>query len=318
MKQISYLVSLALIIWLPAFIKPYPVIISNSNIFTDFLFSSSPFNQPLLSTLLGFSLLLFEAFLVSSIYSKHQLTHSNSFLSGFLFVLFLSRTPDHLSFHPALVALLLLILGLKKLLENFKATRSYNLLLSTSIFFSLASLFIPSVLLLFPVLWISLILFQSINWRSIPISIIGLLTPYFFIAIGYLWFDKSILFVSQIEALLKSLFVMPQMPINHEFIELFISATLLFFATSYIFPRIGSQVISIRKKTSFIFWFLGFSIIISFFNSNLESREIVFIPFAGVLAFYFGSLKKPFWADLFISLIFILILFQNYRILFYA
>ena len=316
--QIASLIILSLIIWFPAFIEPPTVIISTSNPFTNFFFSQTLLSNSISAVFLGFLLLLFEAFMLSNIFSNHQLTYSNNFLSGFLFVLFLSRTPEHLGFNPALIALLLLTLGLKKLLENFKSIRAYNLLLSTSILFSLASLFIPSVILLFPIIWISLILFQSFNWRSIPISLIGLLTPYFFIAIAYFWLDNSLLFMEQMESLLSKLVELPRIPTGVEIIELSSFAALLFLASSYIFPRIGNQVISIRKKTSLIYWFLGFSILISFFTSDILSREIVFIPFTAILGHYFNVVKRQLWADIFISIIFILILFQNYQILWNA
>jgi len=316
--QIALLIGLAFLIWLPLFIKPYPINIPDSNTFTSFLFSQAPFNTPFLSVLLGFILLLITAFLLSYLFSSHQLTHSNSFLSGFLFVLFLSRTPDHLGFHPALIALLLFLLGLKKLLDNFKFNYSNNLLLTASILFSLASLFIPSTILLFPIIWISLILFQSFNWRSIPISLIGLLSPYLFIAVGYFWFDKNMLFIQQIESHFSSPISLPALPKTHELLELFVAATLLFLASSFILPRLGNQVISIRKKTSFMYWFLGISILISFLYHDSSVREIVFIPFSAILGFYFSAVKRQFWPDIFISLIFILILIQNYSILFHA
>ena len=316
--QIALLIGLAIIIWLPAFIKPYPVLTFETNLFTSFLFSQAPLNQPILGVFLGFILLLSEAFLLSYIFSIHQLTHRNSFLAGFLFVLFLSRTPDHLGFHPALIALLFLLLGLKNLLENFKSNRNYNILLTASFWFSMASLFIPSVVLLFPVIWISLIIFQSFHRRSIPISIIGFLFPYFFIGVGYFWYDKGLLFIEQMETISSSLFSQAKLPNTYESIELFVSAALLLLASSYILPRIGNLAISIRKKTNFMYWFLGLSILISFLNSDGFTREMVFIPFAAVLGFYFSSVKHKFWADVFISLIFVLILVQNYRILFYA
>jgi len=267
---------------------------------------------------MGFILIIFEAFLLSNLFSKHQLTHSNSFLSGFIFVLFLSRTPSHLGFHPALFALLLSLFSLKTIFENYKAIRSYNLLLTSSLMLSLASLFIPAVILLFPALWMSLLLFQSFSWRSIPISIIGFLIPYLFIASLYFWMDQSLLFIDHINGLIVNLLNIPQLPSTYEFFELFTSGILLLLATSFIIPRIGSKTISIRKKTSFMVWCIGLIIIVSFISTDTLSREIVFIPFAALLGFYFSSAKRQFWPDLFISLTFILILFQNYRILFYA
>jgi len=316
--QIAILIILAIILWLPAILKPYPVLISESNTFTAFLFSQAPMNLALLGVLFGLILLLIEAFLLSSIFSAHKLTHRNNFLAGFLFVLFLSRTPEHLGLYPSLVALFFILLGLRELLDNFKSIRSYNLLLTASIWFSLASLFTPGVILLYPVIWISLILFQSFSWRSIPISLIGLLLPYFFIAIAYFWFDKSLLFLTQMENLLGTIISPINLPEANEFIEFFVSAIMLILASSFILPRIGSQVISIRKKTSFMYWFLGMSLMISFFNPDSSAREIVFIPFSAVLGFYFSSVKRQFWADVFLSIVFVFFLFQNYRILFYA
>ena len=83
--------------------------------------------------------------------------------------------------------------------------------------------------------------------------------------------------------------------------------------------NLSDVAVSTRIKTDIAFrWFLGLSILISFLNSDGFTREMVFIPFAAVLGFYFSSVKHKFWADVFISLIFVLILVQNYRILFYA
>ncbi|MDA3906303.1 MAG: hypothetical protein PF484_09535 [Bacteroidales bacterium] len=316
--QIALLIVLSIIIWLPAFIKPYPVLISDSNIFTEFIFSQNLIINPLIGVLLGFLLILTEAFLISYLFSIHQITHRNNFLSGFLFVLFLSRTPEHLGFHPPLIAILFLLLGLEKLLENFKSPRNHNNTLTASIWFSVASLFIPSVILLFPIIWISLIIFLSFNRRSIPISLVGIIIPYFIIAFAYFWSDKSLLFIEQIETIFNSLLSQPKLPGTYELVELFVAATLIFISSSFILTRLGNQVISIRKKASFMYWFLGIGIIISFFSQDSNARDIVFIPFAAVLGFYFSAIKRQFWADLFISIIFVSILIQNYRIIFYA
>lgn len=316
--QIAFLFLLALLIWLPAFLKPYPLITSESNLFTRFLFKQAFLDTSLLSVGLGFGLLLALAFFLSFIFSSHSLTHRNSFLAGFLFVLFLSRSPGHLGLNPALISLLFLLLALKKLLENFKSARSYNLLFTASLLFSFASLFTPSVLLLFPIIWINLAIFQSFNWRSIPISLVGLLTPYFYIGIGYLMFDKSALFFELIEAIVISTIQIPKLPELHDTIELIVAALLLFIASTYTLSRIGNQVISIRKKTTFMFWFLGLSILLSFISIDSSSREIVFIPFSAILGYYFSVVNRQFWANLFISLILISILIQNYSILFHA
>lgn len=316
--QIAFLIGFTLIIWLPGFIQPNTFPVSELSVYTYPVFSNPLINNPLISKILGFLLLLTEAFILSFLFSSHQLTHSNSFLSGFLFVLFLSRMPNHLYFHSALPAILFLLLGLKTLLENFKSYRSYNLILTSSLWFSLASLFIPSLVFLFPLIWIGLILFQSFNWRSIPISIIGFLIPYLLVFLTYFWLDKTPLFIQQTKGIISSLISPFSMPKSQGLIEFIISAILILIASSFILPRIGNQVISIRKKTTLMYWFLGISILISFYNTNNFTREIAYIPFAGLLGFYFSAVKRQFWADLFITLIFVYILIQNYQILFYA
>lgn len=316
--QILFLISLTLILWLPTFLKPNPIAFTSSNVFTDFIFEIELLNNTSLSKIIGFLLLLTEAFILTFIFSKHQLTHRNSFLSGFLFVLFLSRTPNHLGLNPSLIALLLLLVSLYNMLESYKVSRPLNNLLSTSIIFSLAGFFVPAILYLFPIILLSQIIFQSFSWRSIPISLIGLFLPYLILGFAFFWFDKSAVFIEMLFKLLDNLIWKFKIPVTYELIELSVSIILLFLASAFILPRIGSQVISIRKKTSFMYWFLGISILISFFNTNNLSREIVFIPFAAILGFYLIAVKRKFWADLFISLVFLLIIFQNYKILFSA
>lgn len=316
--QIVFLILLTIVLWLPAFIRPIPVVSLQFNQFTSFLFPESYLGLPVLSVFIAFILLLFEAFFLSYLFSVNELTHRNNFLAGFLFILFLSRSPEHLNFQPSQIALLFLILALRNILNNFKSTQSLNLLLTASFWISIASLFVPSVIFIYPALWISLILFQIFSWRSIPISLIGLIIPYFILFTAYVSVNEHLLFIDQIVRQAESLFSMPTMPKTNEIIELALSAILTFFSASYILSRVGKQVIHIRKKTSFIFWLLGISILVSILSTDVSAREIVFIPFAAILGYYFNALKRQFWADLFISLIFFLILFQNYKSLFYA
>lgn len=312
--QLTWLIVFSVLIWLPAFLSPQTTAIFTSPFLKGYLIPGVSF----LNQFIAFILILAEAFLLTYLFSRHQLTHKNNFLPGFLFVLFSSRTPEHLQFLPSVLALPFILLGLYKLLDSFKSNFVNNYLLSTSIYFSIGSLFVPSVLLLFLFIWISLILFQSFEWRSIPITIIGLVIPYAFIAFYYFWFNHFGDFLTILIQQKEHFINRPQLPETQGIIEFFVAAILVFISGPYILQRVGNQVISIRKKTYAMYWLLGLSVLISVFNAELSSRELVFIPLSGILGFYFSSIKKTFWADLFVSSIFLGILVQNYRILFYA
>ncbi len=317
-KQIVFLVALSSFLWLPGFLSPLHSIKWDPLSFSYYLFPDSSNASPLISGILGFLLVLSEGFMLAYLLTKHELAPKNNFFTGFLFILYISRAPEYLSLLPIHFALLFILLATSKLLDNFKSEENNSLLLTASIYFSIASLFIPSAVLLFPVIWISLLVFQQFNWRSIPISLIGLITPYFFIFLIYFWLNLNTAFIQHINTIWSNLIVIAQFPDTKEIIELLIYGSLLLFASNLVLSKLGNQVISIRKKMNFMYWLLGLGIILSFFNGDTAFREFIALPFTAILGFYFSLLKKTFWFDLFISLLFLFILIQNYSFLFRA
>jgi len=317
-KQIAFLVALSLLLWLPGFISPLHSIKWDPLSFSYYLFPNSTNSSPLISGILGFFLVLSEGFILAYLLTKHELAPKNNFFTSFLFILFISRAPEYLSLLPIHFGLLFILLGTTQLLDNFNRTENNSFLLTASIYFSIASLFIPSALLLFPVIWVSLLLFQQFNWRSIPISFIGLITPYFFIFFIYFWLDLDAAYIKHITTIRANLVSLPRLPNTKEIIELLIYGSLLLFASNLVLSKLGNQAISIRKKMSLMYWFLGLGIILPFFNNCTASREFISLPFAAILGFYFSLLKKTFWFELFLSLLFLAILIQNYIPLFRA
>jgi hypothetical protein len=317
-KQIAFVAALSILLWLPGILSPLHSFHWNPLSFSYYLFPDSSNASPLLLSLLGFLLALSESFILAYLLTKHELATKNNFFTSFLFILFISRAPEYLSLLPIHFALLFVLMGTSQLLDNFNRGENNNYLLTASIYFSIASLFIPSVLLLFPLVWISLLLFQQFNWRSIPISIIGLITPYFFIFLIYFWLDLMSAYILHIQAIWSDFISLPNLPKPKEIIELSVYGSLLLFASNLVLSKLGSQVISIRKKMNFMYWLLGLGIILSFFNRDIAFREFIVLPFTAILGFYFSLLKKTFWFDLFLSLLFLSILIQNYIPLFHA
>ena len=83
------------------------------------------------------------------------------------------------------------ILSISQLFRSFESNSPATPIFHTFFFISLGSVIFPQFLYLVPLFWISMIPFRSISGKSLVASILGILTPYWFL-FGYAFYSNEL------------------------------------------------------------------------------------------------------------------------------
>src|SRR4029077_9994088 len=139
---------------------------------------------PIGSLILGFAMLLLEAFALNSFINKHSLLKQSSYLPAFFYILFCSCRHTQICFYPALFASLFLMLAVRRLAESYKKEKALSELFDAGLFIGIAALVYVPVIVFVMFLWVAVLTMRSLNWRDWIVSLIGFSLPFIF-ALGY-------------------------------------------------------------------------------------------------------------------------------------
>ncbi|MCK9611292.1 MAG: hypothetical protein PHR81_00785 [Bacteroidales bacterium] len=257
---------------------------------------------PLLYTIIAFLILLSESILINNLFSENNVLLKNSYLTAFLYILFMSSTPAALTLHPVLIinGLIILILhmlfGLKSKNSGIKEIFIAGMLIGISSLF-----FIKSCgLLLF--VWIYLIIFQIYSWREWVVSILGFITVYLYLFTYYflteqindvvleykIWFENHNLLLS-----------LPKLSV-YQYVT---SIALTIFSLLAIFKIIfsaGQKLIYPRKMTYSILWLYILTFISSFFIAEtiVFDFSYVLMPLSIITSYKYQNTKKVLFGEI--------------------
>lgn len=316
--QISWLIVFAVVFAVPDFLQKEQQFIPSSTIFTNSICFYSWFKINWLYQLVSHLLLLFLAFYLKEVFSKHHLVHHSNFLPSILLIaLFNFSHPFEYDF-LAIINLFLLTLAFDFMLKSGEDHEPDNSIFTSALLLSMASMISYSNLFIFPVIWITFFLFQNYSWRYFPMSIVGFLSPYLFLFVWLFWFDRGDLILAEWPLMSHDFFVNPN--IEGLFVIIIFSFLVFFLILSMmkIIPETPGKVIAIRRKIRLSIWFLFFSIIPWLFFPDSISKNLFLVPLVGLLGYYLRVVKRrPILMD-FIFTIFISLLLINKYYLYYA
>jgi len=311
--QVSGVVFFAMLMAIPDFLQTQTEYIPQTTLFLKQFPLQGWWQINWLYQIINNLLLLALAFYIKHILSKHELINRRNFLSSILVIaLFNFLHP----FQFQLISVLnvfLLSFSLHYLLQSFEDEHPDNSIFSASLLISFASLFSYSNFIFFPFIWISFFVFQNYSIRYLPITIIGLLSPYLFFFTWLFWFNDLNIIIAEWNFINKSFFQVLQI---HGILQIIIFSILGFFAfisLSKILPEVPSKIIAIRQKTTLSLWLLVFSFYPLVFFPDLVSNNFFIIAYAGLLAYYLTTLKnKRLWIDLLFTIFVILLIINKY------
>ena len=221
------------------------------------------------------------------IYDKDIIKKPNFVLA---FVFLLLNTTFVINHKMMLISFVLLFF-LNYLLKLYKQKQPFALVFNAGILLSILSLYIANILLLFPIIFISSLIFRNMDWRVITISILSLFTPYFFLW-SYQIFTQTELYFPIFEFDFKLFnFSIEELELNQKiwFSVLLLVSLLSFFE---LFRWIYKKSIKSRESFTIIILYFIFSMFIFLFSEKEESVILIVTPLSIIISNYFVYHKK--------------------------
>ncbi|WP_165044300.1 hypothetical protein [Dysgonomonas sp. ZJ709] len=145
----------------------------------------------LLSTSIAIALI---AFLNSHINTKYVLIRRKTFLPAAFSVLLFSCSTFFLGMSAEYFGVLFILLTISSLFSSYNSDKKQFGAFNASFILTLGSLFVPGLLLYFPILWIGLGIMRCFNFKSFLATILGIIILYFPAFSYYLFTDKLAVF----------------------------------------------------------------------------------------------------------------------------
>ena len=173
------------LLWINSFLWPVPI-------------PEIPFPMPLyafvsglinthlwLSQLTALSFLILTAFLFARINTQFILLPARTYLPGIIFLIISSLYPGMRYFHPAVPAVLCIMLAIGRMFNSFKQDGLSYAFFESALLISVGSMFYAKAGLYLVVVWAGLVYLRSFRWREWIMSILGMILPYLLLIAWY-------------------------------------------------------------------------------------------------------------------------------------
>lgn len=310
----ALLLILALLLKLPLFLYPKPVLVSQADgklyqLLAGWLNTAGGGN--FLAGLLSFLLIYIQALMITSMVNEYRMTNKPGFLPGMAYVLITSLMPEWNYLSAALVANTLIIWAFSLLFQLYNVSAANGRVYNIGLLMGFASfIHFPSLGLALSLL-IGLMILKPFRLNEFFLLLLGVTTPYYFYGV-YLFLADQFHWQNFFPPLTL------HVPLLQNSIWVVISTVLLgvpFLAGGfYIQTQLRKMLIQARKNWSVMLMYLLIAIFIPFVNSdNLFTNWALAIPpFAAFHAA--GYLYPPRkWVSVLLFFLFVgFILFQQY------
>jgi hypothetical protein len=139
----------------------------------------------------SFLLLLFTGLMINQIASGTGFTARISTLVLFIYILFGTALASFTGYSIFFLIGLLFAFFLRLLYYIPDTEKTIILSFNTAMIPGIAALFFPPALYLILLLWIALIIHRSGYWKNFLASLMGLISPLFFVFLWYFWFNRT-------------------------------------------------------------------------------------------------------------------------------
>jgi hypothetical protein len=299
-------------LWLNAFINPpgMPAPEGPIPLYSLLYFLLS--DKPVLASISGFIIVLAETYWLTRILSKHELVLKNSSLSALVFLVLMSFLPEQLTLNPINISMVFMMLILYHLLISYNKPEHLDRIFAAGLFTSLASLFYLPFLFWFFFVVISFLLFRALNWRSWIAAVVGLSTPFIYLAVWYFWQDQFLLRMYEYPAFFRQILIFPN-PFHPDFWILSGYTLILAVWGIFYFSSGPEKTVELRAKTNILLWTIVFTIIsftytrsFAIFHPALAMPAVTMV-ITGMLT----NLKKTRVAEIILLIYFLGILLNN-------
>jgi len=246
-----------------------------------------------------------QAVLFNRVINNHALLAKPSYLPALLYITGSSLFLQFLILSPPLICNFLLIWMIDKFLNISKTPNAMMTMFDAGMIIAIGTLIYFPFIVLLVMLWLSLLLYRSFNWREWISGFIGFLTIFFFIGVFYYWNDNLAQFYKIWQPLVNKFPSVLQINFN-DYLVLIPVSVIMILAALQLQENFFRSFISTRKAFQMLF-FIFLLAIVSFYTKP-DFRVFHFLlgvpPGAVLLAYYFSNAKKRwFYESLFAILV---------------
>lgn len=240
-----------------------------------------------------------QAILFNRVINNHGLLAKPSYLPALLYITGSSLFLQFLILSPVLVCNFLLIWIMDKFLKVGKAPNAMMMMFDVGMIIAFGSLIYFPFIVLLAMLWLTLLLYRSFNWREWIAGLIGFFTIFIFIAVFYYWNDNIGQFYKIWQPLVNKFPSTLQINFN-DYLVLIPVGIIIILAALQLRENFFRSFISTRKAFQMLFFM--FVVAILSFYTKPDFRVYHFLlsvpPGAVLLAYYFSNAKKRWFFEL--------------------
>lgn len=263
-------------------------------------------NYPYVAIALSVVILYLQALMLNGVAENHRLVERNQLVTAAIYILMMSSQPQMAQPNIMLIVNFLLIILLYKVLNLHGKTEPLSDLFDTGLLAGLATmLFYPAVVFV-PFVFLSLLTFRHYRWREWVVPVIGMMTPWMFVAGYYFWFNELQNKFTEFIAFFSFRIPDPGVVTTEVVVIWLLFLALILIGLRGIFRVANESTLDIRRKSRVIFWMLFFGISATFFSSFdlITQAYLEFIPIVIFLAMYVSRKRKLFMVELLFFIIF--------------
>jgi hypothetical protein len=239
-------------------------------------------------------------FFFNFILSKNKLTLYNSY--GFLiFVLLFGFFPDTMLSRYELFLNILVLIYLRRVYSLRSGKDLYKKIFDSGFWLGVLFLIAPKTVLFGILLFLSIWLFQKINFRTLLIPCLGFLAPVLCYVAYFFWFDQTEEFIASFFWYANYNFEL--FTDSSIFIPTIVLGTLVLISILVKTPKVISISGNYRNYWILILFNLFIAITILLIQNTLNESQLIllFFPISVILTNWLESIQKPFLKNIFIA-----------------
>jgi len=266
---------------------------------------------------LGFVFIISIAFYIKTVFNAHDYYQSENSLPALLFVILVGAWSGFHFFSPLYISLLFILFGLNQLLFVYHQKNIIPQVFNAGFFLGIAAIiYYPAVLFIIS-FWMFISMNRAFNFREYLFPVIGLLLPFFFLAVYFFYVDLPYDFLhfskaGEVSSLINVASITQR-------IFLVLSGIAVVVALPFFIKQISRAKVKAKNSRRMVLLLLLNSIFIyylSFIFFPIHNRELLLvIPMVFMIPFYFYNVSSLFRNILFYFWIVAALLFDFFPIL---
>ncbi|GGH22014.1 beta-carotene 15,15'-monooxygenase [Sphingobacterium alkalisoli] len=247
---------------------------------------------PSMNVVIALVLTIFQAFFLNKLINHYNFLGKPNFLAALMYMTLVSLFLPFLVLSPTLICNFITIWMLTKLFNIYKQVDVKGLMFDLGMIVGIGSLIYFPFIVMFFLLWVSLIIFRPFIWREWITPLLGLTIVYALLAVIYYWVDRFDDFITIFSPFTNEFSATLQVDIYDYLVTIPIIIALIFFLF-ILKDQYFKSIVHIRKSFQLLFFMLLLIGISFYLNDHITINHFLLCapPLSIYLAYYFNYAK---------------------------